>query len=323
MRRLLLGGILLLSGWGFAFSTSATQSTDCRTRQHVNPLNLTAPITINLPLATTTAEIGTVLYSKESSLAELTGSHYTISQTCLENARQRLAGRISASQRGQDIYSTTIPGIGVRITVIFDKAGAVRREWSLPFNVTLAEFPADDLTSDDIRFRLEIIKTGDVAGGIQSFTLPSLVSLSDGSMVINLAMVVVAPSAHCEIQIPSPQVTLPNIETNDLRSGSSTHWPVSVNLECQNTRKASIRIEGLYAANKPSAFKNIATDNPAEGVGIEMLYNDSTMMPGQPVELTLQQSRFALPLSVRYAKTAEKIIGGNVKAQITIHINYL
>ncbi|MOA61789.1 hypothetical protein D3C78_1870150 [compost metagenome] len=71
-------------------------------------------------------------------------------------------------------------------------------------------------------------------------------------------------------------------------------------------------------------FNNIAIDNPAKGVGIEMLYNGNTLTPGTAVDIALpNQSNFALPISVRYARLKEKISEGNIKTQITLRINYL
>ncbi|MNR57190.1 hypothetical protein D3C85_1779160 [compost metagenome] len=55
-----------------------------------------------------------------------------------------------------------------------------------------------------------------------------------------------------------------------------------------------------------------------------MLYDGSTLTPGRPIDIVLpNQSNYALPISVRYARLNEKIKEGNIKAQITLRINYL
>ncbi|MBL7637103.1 fimbrial protein, partial [Atlantibacter hermannii] len=141
-----------------------------------------------------------------------------------------------------------------------------------------------------------------------------------------LALTIIPAQAHCAIMVPNPQVELAPIDVKDLIADRNVEQtPVSVNLQCLNTQKASINIEGVYAENRLSVFKNMVSDQPAQGVGIEMLYNGIVMMPGRPIDITLaqQQTGFALPLTVRYARSGEKITEGKVKAQITLHINYL
>ncbi|WP_313081322.1 fimbrial protein [Atlantibacter sp.] len=306
-------------------NAAAAEPGDCKTRNS-DAQNLTVPVTVQLPLRTTTAPAGSVLYKKEASLAQLTGSHHNLTGACLEKIQKMLSGRIAASQQGSGVFATALPGLGLRITVIFDKPGQAKKEWVLPFNAPMANISNAVVSTDDIKLRLEAIKTGVIQSGTVNVRLPSLLALSDNSLVVNLAMTVLTPKAHCTIQVPNPQIDLPPIDSSVLEKNSSiAAHPVNVSLSCLNTQQASINVEGINDSQSASIFKNVSEDNPASGVGIEMLYNQSVMIPGHPLDISLpqQQNGFSLPLSVRYARTQQKVSTGKVKAQITLRINYL
>lgn len=319
--RLIKTAIFLLTIKGMM----ATAAAECQIKPRVEPLNLTVPVTIQMPDNVVSAATGTVLYKKEASLAQLTGTRKALTGDCLEQFNKNLNGRITARQSGFNTFETSLPGIGIRLTVIFDKAGKTRREWILPFSAPLTEMSTTGITTEDIRIRLEAVKTGQIQSGNLYFRLPALLTLNDNSLVVNMALKILAAKAHCTIQVPSPQISLPPIKAQDIANANNNAYPVSVNLQCMNTQRASINIEGLNDTNKLSAFKNVSTDSPASGVGIEMLYNGNVIIPGRAIDLIMPQqpTGFSLPLSVRYAKLNDNISAGKVKAQITLHINYL
>lgn len=308
------------------FHSSLTMAAGCQIEKRTEPLNLTVPVSVQLPARIATEPTGTVLYRKEASLAQLTGTHRTITSECREQIRKVLSGRVTASRSGFNTFSTTLAGLGLRLTVIYDKPGATRKEWVLPFSTPIADLSHDAISTDDIKLRIEAVKTGEIQSGTLNLRLPSMLSLNDNSLVVNMAVNVLAAKAHCAIQMLNPQIDLPPIDAIALENnGARKSYPVNVNLLCLNTIKASINIEGANDFQLPSIFKNVAPENPSSGVGIEMLYNSSVLFPGKPMEIMLPQKQtgFDLPLFVRYARTGEKITKGNVKAQITLRINYL
>lgn len=306
--------------------TFTVSAHDCKPQERESPLNLTIPLTVQLPDRTGAASIGTVLYVNEKSLAQLSGSHHDITPECLSAIKRVLNGRMNTAQSGKDIFSTALPGIGLRITAIFDKPGMAKKEWVLPFNTSFSEVSENPVSTDDIKFRIEVIKTGIIQGGTVNVHLPSLLSLSDSSLIVNLAMTILSAKAHCAIAVNQPQIELPPIDIKDLANNADKKsFPVDVDLQCMNTTKASINIEGTTEPQKITVFKNVAPENPASGVGIEMLYNGNVMVPFQPMDIALpsQQLSVKMPLSVRYAKTSASLSKGKVKAQITLRINYL
>jgi len=297
----------------------------CMPQTPVRAKNLTVPLVVQLPIQSATAPTGTVLFKKEASLAQLTGSHSLIANDCLKKFKKILSGRMTTTQSGSGVFTTSTEGLGLRATLVFDKANHPHKEWVLPFNEPITDLASDAITTDDIKLRFEAIKTGMIKGGTMSVQLPSLLSLNDNSLVVNLAMKILAAKSHCSIQMLTPQIDLPAIDAATIeKQRTSKAYPANVNLLCFNTQKASINIEGNNNANTPSVFNNLATDNAASGVGIEMLYDGSTLTPGRPIDIVLpNQSNYALPISVRYARLNEKIKEGNIKAQITLRINYL
>ncbi|EKM6458177.1 fimbrial protein [Cronobacter dublinensis] len=309
-------------------STLHTAKADeCKLNTAGDHVNLNVPVAVQLPLTTSSAMSGTVLYKKEAPLSLLSGMHKNINMQCLETIRKKLAGRIPGAQSGKNIYATTVNGLGVRITAIYAKPGAGKKEWAFPFTASGMDLSDKTVSTDDISLRLEVIKTGAVTpSGNMDFRIPSLLTLADNSLVVSLTMRIIAAQAHCAIQIASPQIALPPIDAGKLaQGGKEATYPVSVNLNCINTQKASINVEGVTDATTKTIFKNVAKENAAQGVGIEMLYNGSVMSPDEPLNILLptQQNTFPLPLALRYAKTNAKISGGQVKTQITMRINYL
>lgn len=297
----------------------------CTSQAKIDAQNLTVPLVIQLPAQSATVSAGTVLYKKEASLAQLTGSHRPISSDCVNKLKKILVGRMTSSQSGSGIFSTPVAGLGLRVTLIFDKANRPHKEWVLPFHNPVTDLTNESITTDDIKLRLEAIKTGIIKSDSVSMQLPSLLSLNDNSLVVNLVIKILAAKSHCSIQILTPQLNLPSIDAATIdKQQKSTAYPANINLLCLNAQKASLNIEGNNNINLPSVFNNIATDNPATGVGVEMLYNGSTLSPGNPIDIALPgQSNFPLPITVRYARLKERIKEGNINSQITLRINYL
>lgn len=290
------------------------------------PSTVTVPVSVPLQDNINTLPVGSVVYKREATLAQLSGTHDVITSECQTKIRKRLNGKMPGQQSGQNTYATSLPGLGIRITLIYDKPGSPHREWVLPFSAQTQDISHKSITSDDIKLRLEVIKTGPIAqGGVLNFRIPSLIALSDNAFVVNLAMTLISPKAHCTIQVLTPQVELPPVKISELqKNGGKTVQPVNVNLLCMNTSKASINIEGVNDTSYPTVFRNVAPERPAKNVGIEMLFNGAVMRPDFPLDLSLpNQNSYALPFSVRYAKTGDNLTGGNVKAQITLRINYL
>lgn len=308
-----------------AFLTSPSVSAETCKVNHTQS-NVTIPLTVQLPDNISVLPVGSILFKKEATLSQLSNVHGVISSDCKEQFKRFLIAKLSAPQIGKDIYATALPGIGIKLTVIYDNPGDAHQEWTPPFNLQLQNISNKEISTDNIRFRLEIVKTGEIgAGGMIHFNAPALMVLSDNALVVSLVMTLIMPKAHCTIQLASPQIELPAIKTSELKTSKAMpDVAVNVSLSCINVNKASIRVDGMTNKDRPTIFENVAPETPAKNVGVEMLFNKSVMKLNNPIDLIVpQQKSYPLPLSVRYAKTESNVTGGKVKAQITIHIDYL
>ena len=101
--------------------THTARADECKLNTAGDRVNLNVPVAVQLPLNTSSAASGTVLYKKEAPLSLLSGVHRNINLQCLEAIRKRLVGRIPGTQSGKNIYATTVNGLGVRITAIYAK----------------------------------------------------------------------------------------------------------------------------------------------------------------------------------------------------------
>ncbi|CCJ82788.1 hypothetical protein BN134_3555 [Cronobacter dublinensis 1210] len=80
-------------------STLHTAKADeCKLNTAGDHVNLNVPVAVQLPLTTSSAMSGTVLYKKEAPLSLLSGMHKNINMQCLETIRKKLAGRIPGAR---------------------------------------------------------------------------------------------------------------------------------------------------------------------------------------------------------------------------------
>ncbi|WP_336284377.1 fimbrial protein [Citrobacter arsenatis] len=304
--------------------TSSARAEEC-TASSVKPINMTVSSTITLPQTAVTATPGTVLYIKESSLSALSGIHSPVTP-CMKHLTSMLQSHITGSHSGNNIIATALPGLGLRITVILNKAGLPHKEWELPFNISLNHVQSQALTTDDFRIRIEAIKTGEIQGETLMLHFPALLSLDGNTLVVNLSLTIIVAKAHCAIEVVRPQISLPPVTTRELLQYKPiATTPLAVSLHCLNTRRTSISVEGITSTENTNAFSNMEKENPAEGVGISISYNDRVMPPNTPMDILLptSQETYILPLAARYIRIGKKIKGGKLKTQITLRINYL
>ena len=309
------------------FSISFCSYADsCKVQGGKKPLNLTIPLTVQIPEAADSAQIGSVLYLNERTLSQMTSVHRNITTMCLDAIQHILTGRINSAQVGNNIFTTPLPGVGLRLTIIYDKSGMAHKEWILPFTASIKDSSKGPISTDDIKLRIEIIKTGIIKGGSVNIQIPSLLSFGDNSLVVSLAVRLLSVKAHCEFVVNQPQIDLPPIDINELSAKvNAKHYPIDVKLRCINTSHVGINIEGATELHSTSTFKNVASDNPASGVGMQILYDGIVIAPFHPINLLLplQKIDISIPLSVRYAKSSQPLSVGKVKAEITLRVDYL
>ncbi|MBE4916919.1 fimbrial protein, partial [Enterobacter cloacae complex sp. P4RS] len=113
---------------------------------------------INLPQYLGHLATGATLFNKEISLSSLSGEHLISDDKCFPALHNILAGRLTTTQTSNHVFSTRVDGIGIRLTLIFDKAGVGHREWTIPFNVDLTSISNKKITTNDFKVRIELLK---------------------------------------------------------------------------------------------------------------------------------------------------------------------
>lgn len=267
---------------------------------------------------------GSVIYHKEAALSLLTGIHQKISLSALKTIDKAMIGRGGILSNQYDAFSTNIPGIGVRFKITLVTPGAPKREWTMPFNVSLDSINSDSISMDDLIVSIDFIKTGDVQfEHVSDFYISSLMRIAINRLVVNFVAHFNAPRANCTINIADDQISLPTIEVSELTSKRySQAFPVNVQVQCTHSRIVSFNITGEREPGTLTILKNNETTKPANGAGVQFLYKNN------PVALYKYNSipasgNFKLPLSLRYAVTKGKVVPGKIKSQATINVNYL
>lgn len=325
MKRKILPSLLLAAM--VSVPASFVRAAECTVKTNASPVNLTIPLTAQFESNMIGSSTGSVLWQKEATLSQLANSHRNIDIDCLLKSGAQFSGKLNSAQQGQNTFATSIPGIGIRIKLIYAAPGAARREWMLPFNVSATSLNSKQINTDNISLRIELIKTGEFGSAASApYIMPAMLTLANNALVVNLALAIAPPRAHCHLKLNSPQIVMPPIEANMLRHNiQSSLTPVRAELQCINASQVALTLEGT-ASQERGVFENLVKENGARGVGMQVLYGQEVMMPNLPkiiIDSPAAPQQVQLPLSVRYAKTGSDITAGSVQAKITLKINYL
>ncbi|MBE4895983.1 MULTISPECIES: fimbrial protein [Enterobacter cloacae complex] len=287
----------------------------------------TIPISFRIPDDIQSKSIGTVLFRKEATLTELTGKSKDLTSDCIAKASQVFTGRLPDVKSGNNVFKTRVDGVGIRITVVFSKKGVVHKELFIPFAISLGQYANKQIKTDDISIRLELVKIGNVeTQGVETFNIPDLLTLNDGSFIAGLAVKIAPASPHCAIKMNAPQVVLTAVKTSQFKnSPASPPQPVEIGVECINTTHASISIEGMSKIDSGWVLENLLKEKASSGVGIELLYDGKTIIPHQIIDIGLSKENQSksLPFTARYLKIADEVKAGEVKTQFTLRLDYL
>ncbi|UTJ47157.1 fimbrial protein [Atlantibacter subterranea] len=317
---------LILAALAFAPATFV-RAAECAAQNKDSPVNLTIPLTAQFQTNIITSPPGSVLWHKEATLSQLANSHREINIDCLLQAGAQFSGKLKNNQQGQNTYATSIPGIGIRVKLIYAAPGAARREWMLPFNVSVASLNSKNINTDTLSLRIELIKTGEFGTASSApYMMPAMLTLGNNALVVNLAVAIAPPHAHCNLKLNSPQIVMPPIDAGMLRQNvHSALTPINAELQCINASQVALTLEGATSPTR-GVFENLVKTNGAGGVGMQIIYGQEVMLPNSPkiiLDSPGAPQRMQLPLSARYAKTGDPITAGSVQAKITLKINYL
>lgn len=308
--------ILILSAMSFFFSFQAISST-CRGNTYA------ALVTLAELNPATDISVGAVIGSQRISIP-------TLNYTCGENIRNIYTATFTRAAAGQtvvsDVYSTEIPGIGIRILW-----PAKRSNSYFPTSYTCLSSCSE--ASDELV--VEFVKTGKINGGtIPSGKIAEVIlreaTESNNSitlLTISLAMNIQITSKSCMVINPEIDVDLGSYSLSDFQGTTKQgdKIPISIVIHCPQTSSVSIAFQ--VANQQPigtatGVITNTISESSggAKNIGAKMLASNGLMAQGvtgklsQPVTIsagTMRTFKYKTQLFIinRTNITAGKVAG--------------
>lgn len=169
-----------------------------------------------------------------------------------------------------------------------------------------------------------------VAGGVTlqagayfaTFVLKQLGTESDGTGVENLIFTwrlhtkkqVVVPTGGCEVNSRNVNVMLPDYP------GDSA---IPLSVKCGMRQKLSYYLSGTTVDSQRTVFKNVASKNAAQGIGIQIADSSGAIPTNRTVSLGPVAGAYkSLGLKASYMKTGGQGSAGNVQAVVGVTFVY-
>lgn len=302
-------------------------------------------------------DLGSVLVKPDSPLNQpLKTKRFPITSNgsqvhCSRRSSDLVIGELTTSPQhlGNNVYSTNIRGIGIRL----------KREVTSSDNVPSTYYPHTFRISGGTDrggatyslaegyFVVEIIKTAPttgtgklVQGKYSSYHLNSLPSKPILTSHIVKADSITITTSSCEILGAKDQVVqLPTVANTGFNGIGSTQGPqrFDINIKCvggqnlQQPEKISLSFDYEAASGTNNVLKNIAADGvKAKGVGTQLVVKDSgvdkAIVKQEKVVVgnlnSEEQITYNLPLEARYYQTEATVTAGEVQSTATVTIEY-
>ncbi|OTG82481.1 hypothetical protein B9T31_14360 [Acinetobacter sp. ANC 4558] len=255
------------------------------------------------------------------------------------------------SNLGNNIYSTNIQGIGIRLSRATQTTTDVTATLKYPYSVLHAnesESYPTKLALASGNFFIEIIKTsqntgsGEISPGQytshfldNNLNKPSLITVL-GAKAITIA------SSSCEIQGEINKViTLPTVTQDKFKGMGTTTGEQSFNLDIlcngganptnvQASNKISLSYDFTANSDLKSIVNSAPTNTKANGVSVQLINKDNNantiISKGSTFTLgtvnSNQRINYNVPLTARYIQTAQTITPGLVQGLATVTIEY-
>lgn len=246
---------------------------------------------------------------------------------------------------GDSVYSTNIPGIGIRLYREAEKAANFSGYY--PYARATAKNSTYSLA--DGYFVVEIIKTekntgsGTLVPGLYSrYNIEGLSATPWLTSTVYGNAITIA-SSSCEIQGNiNRTIELPTVNTTGFKGVGSTQGeqPFDMNILCnggknptgyEEKNQISLTYDYLAEDNSNNVLQNTApVVEKAKGVAIQLLWNyqgkNDVIKKGDKLVLGTLNSgssiTYNVPMAARYYQSATKMSAGKVRAQATVMINY-
>lgn len=280
------------------------------------------------------ANVGETLYVKRASLSNLAHQRRDIS--CAPSQPQEqlsITGIMNGSMTGDNIYPTSVSGIGIRLSIFIRQKGNHTPLSALPVNEQFALDGISDLTSDDVFIKTELVKTGSIESlGHISYQSPSILTLTRSalqqSVSVDYTFGATPPAGYCRFSAANAAFSLVPVDVATLKAqktGESN--ALDVTYICTGSPEhIEMTLYGVAADSGRGILKNTLTADNATGVGVQILYRNLPLAFGSPVsldDLPLVNNQSSIPLAARYIVISPELKAGKIDTIATIKLNFL
>ena len=336
MKKLLLNSVLLTAGLGLYGEANAA----CSTSQDFRTVDVS--MQVGRVVVRPSDPVGKVLVKSLFEIRPNDGTTYTCSRSDMMVAR--LLQNYAISPLGNNIYSTNIPGIGIRL--YREAFNATNFSGYYPYT---APVPGTNIRLGEGYFVVEIVKTAENTGS--GTLVPGQYSTyyagnrSDRpfltSTVYGNAITIASSSCEWRGNI-NKAVTLPTVTKSGFTGVGSTQGEQSfdLNILCnggenpkgyEEKNLISLSFDYQTECTNTQVLRNLEPNaTKANGVGVQLLwnYNNQNRVIGLGDKLELgtvksnQTIEYNVPLTARYYQTNANVTAGKVRAMATVTIEY-
>lgn len=336
MKKLLLNSVLLTAGLGLYGEANAA----CSTSQDFRTVDVS--MQVGRVVVRPSDPVGKVLVKSLFEIRPNDGTTYTCSRSDMMVAR--LLQNYAISPLGNNIYSTNIPGIGIRL--YREAFNATNFSGYYPYT---APVPGTNIRLAEGYFVVEIVKTAENTGS--GTLVPGQYSTyyagnrSDRpfltSTVYGNAITIASSSCEWRGNI-NKAVTLPTVTKSGFTGVGSTQGEQSfdLNILCnggenptgyEEKNLISLSFDYQTEGTNTQVLRNLEPNaTKANGVGVQLLwnYNNQNRVIGLGDKLELgtvksnQTIEYNVPLTARYYQTNANVTAGKVRAMATVTIEY-
>jgi type 1 fimbria pilin len=244
---------------------------------------------------------------------------------CLYPTRTASLGIFATpSPRGDGIYDTNVPGVGIRTWFYNANQG----ERLVPDRAPIS-FIFDALLTD-AHFRVQLIKTGDVdvGGALTSGTLARGGWDDRAQAWVDLTDTRIEPERPtCAFASRSLAFPIGKVDGRELLVAGSSPWvsQALVSTGCKNATQILMSFTALADESDTSLFR-ISGAAPATGVAVELRSDDpdAQAIPNSPSPLILPAVREgrSYGFRARYRRVGQTVTPGDANASITVNVSY-